>query len=190
MGKDISCFYKDNQSNLSTPTLKKPVLSSSAYHTSSASNSTQTSISFRLDNKHITTNNNKNNISNIDDIQSCVTPRKQNYSVQVTSTPTHLTSLNDTLPIASVKLHTTTKLPPSGKEYFYFQINVKSSQAAKCVKFNIMTKVIDSFLSVDAFQQQWVVLKGVLKSPRLKYHMKTIGNDQYLSNRASFEHKF
>ena len=32
------------------------------------------------------------------------------------------------------------------------------------------------------------MIKGVLQSPRLKYHTKTIGIDQSLSNRASFEH--
>ena len=74
MGKDIGRLYKNNRSKLSTLTLKKPGLSSSASHTSSASNSTRTYISPRLDNKHITTNHNKNNISNKYDIQSCVTP--------------------------------------------------------------------------------------------------------------------
>ena len=33
MGKEIGRFYKNNRSKLSTPTLKKPVLSSSAHHT-------------------------------------------------------------------------------------------------------------------------------------------------------------
>ena len=40
---------------------------------------------------------------------------KQNYSVQATSTPTGLISLNATLYITSFKLNTTTKLPPAGK---------------------------------------------------------------------------
>ena len=52
-----------------------------------------------------------------------------------------------------------------------------------------MTKIIDSILSIDTFEQQFVVLKVMLQSPRLTYHMKTIGIDQSLSNRASFEHK-
>ena len=115
MRKDIGCFYKNNRSELSTPTLKKPVLSSSASHTSSASNSTRTYILSRLDNKKIITNQNKNNTSNTDDIQPCVTPRKQNYSVHATSTTTHLTPLNDTLHSVSVKLHTETKVLPTGR---------------------------------------------------------------------------
>ena len=88
--------------------MKKHFLSYSASHTSSTSNLTRTYILSRLNNKHITTNQNKNNISNTDDIQSRVTPQKQNYSAQETSTNTPLTPLNATLNIASVKLHKTT----------------------------------------------------------------------------------
>ena len=59
-------FFKNNWSKLSTSTLKKPVLSSSAAHTSFASNSTQISISSQLD----TTSNTYN-------IHSCVTPQNK-----------------------------------------------------------------------------------------------------------------
>ena len=126
MGKEISCIYKNNWSKLSTPKLKKADLSSSDSHTSSASHSKRTSISPILDNKNIITNQNKNNTSNTDDIQSCVTPWKQNHSVQTTSATTHLTTLNATLHIASIKLHTTTKLlPPHWWKILVFQINKK-----------------------------------------------------------------
>ena len=54
MGKEIGCFYKYIQSKISPPTLKKPGLSSSAAHTSYASNWTGTSMSCQLDNKDIT----------------------------------------------------------------------------------------------------------------------------------------
>ena len=74
MDKEISCFYKINQLKLSTSTLKKPVLSYSASHTSSASDYKRTYISSILDNKHITNNKNKNNTSNTDDVHLCVTP--------------------------------------------------------------------------------------------------------------------
>ena len=40
MGKEIGRSFKYNGSKISTPTLKKPVLSYSAAYTSSASNST------------------------------------------------------------------------------------------------------------------------------------------------------
>ena len=53
-----------------------------------------------------------------------------------------------------------------------------------------MTKVVDYILSIDTFEQQFVVLKGMLQSPRLKYIIKTIGIEHSLRNRASFERKF
>ena len=134
MGKKNCRSFKYNRSKISTPTLKKPVLSSSAAHTLSAINLTLTFISSHLDNEDITAIQNKKDTSNTYDIHSCVTPGVNNYSVQATSTPPHLTLLNTTLPIASVELHTTTKLSPVGKEYLCFQINSKSPHAAQCVK--------------------------------------------------------
>ena len=115
MGKTFGRYFKYNLSKISTLTLKKPVLPSSAAHTLYASNSTGISISSQLDNIYITTDQNKNNTSNADDIHSCVTPQKQNYSVQATYTPPHWTPLNTTLPIAPVYLHTTKLLLPVGK---------------------------------------------------------------------------
>ena len=89
MVKEIGHFYRNNWSKISTPTFTKPVLSSSASHTSSASNSTWTYISYQLDSKYIAKNQNKNNTTNTDDIHSFVTQQKQNYSVQYTSTRLH-----------------------------------------------------------------------------------------------------
>ena len=117
--------FKNKQSKISTQTPNKPVLSSSTSHTSSASNLTRTSTSYQIDNKDITTNQNKNNTSNTDDIHSCVTPHKQNYSVQATPTTTNLMPLNAILHISFVKLHTITKLPLTGKKYLSFLINKK-----------------------------------------------------------------
>ena len=134
MGKKVGRFFKYNWLKLSTSTIKKPVLTSSADHTSYASYSTRPSISSQINNKDITTNQNKNNISNTHDIHSWVTPRKQNYSGQATSTTTHLTPLNATMYLTSVKLHTTIKLPLTGKKYLVFLINQKQSQASKCMK--------------------------------------------------------
>ena len=42
-----------------------------------------------------------------------------------------------------------------------------------------MTKVIDYILSIDTFEQQCVILKGMLQSPRLKYHVQNIGVQMY-----------
>ena len=132
MVKDNGHIYKYNRPKQSTAIFKKHVLSSSASHASSTSNSIGTSISPQLDNKDITKNQNKNNTSNIYDIQSCVSPRKQNYSVQATSTTTCLAPLNTTITIAPVELHKTKQLPPSGKEYLCFHINGRSSHSAQC----------------------------------------------------------
>ena len=155
-------FTKIIDSELCTLTLNKPVLSYSAAHASSASNSTGTSILSQLYNKDITKNHNRNSISNTDDIHSCVTPQKQNYSVQDTSTTTHLTSLNTTLTISYVNLHATTKLPPARKEYFCFLIDYKSSHAVQCVKSRIVNKAIDYILSIDTNENKCVVNKGML----------------------------
>ena len=42
---------------------------------------------------------------------------------------------------------------------------------------------------IDTFEQQCVLLKGMLQSPRLKYHMNTIGIYQLLSKSDIFEHR-
>ena len=102
MVKDIGRLYKYNLPKQSTPTFKKPVLSSSAAHASSASNLKRTSISSQLDNKYITTNQNNKNTSNTYDIHSCVTQQKQNYNVQAIYTTTFLTPLNTILTIAYI----------------------------------------------------------------------------------------
>ena len=52
-----------------------------------------------------------------------------------------------------------------------------------------MNKTVDSILSIDIFELKYVVIKGMLQSPRLKDHMKTISIDKSLSNRSYFEKK-
>ena len=64
------------------------------------------------------------------------------------------------------------------KEYMYFQNNGKTSQASRCIKSIIMNNLISSVTLIDIFEQQYVVLKDMLQSPHLKYHVKTIGIDQ------------
>ena len=112
--------------------------------------------------------------------------KKQNDCVQATYTPLHLTLLNTTLPIAPVELHTTTKLPPFGKEYLCYQINSKSPHAAQCFKSRILKKAIDSILSIDTVEQQCVVIKCMLQSSRLEDHMKNIGIYQSSFTKSSF----
>ena len=70
-----------------------------------------------------------------------------------------------------------------------FQIYSKYAQSAKCFKSRIITKVVGYVLSVDTFEQQFVLFKGMLQSPILKDHMKNIGIDQLLSNSDIFEHR-
>ena len=137
----------------------------------------------------MTKNQNKNNTTNIADTHSCVTPRGE-YSAQDTSTTTGLKPLNATLHIVSVELNTTTKLPPASKLYLCFKIRGRYSHAALCVKSWIINKAIDSILSIDAFEQKCVVIKGIVKLPRLEYHMNNIGIDQLLCNKSSFEEIF
>ena len=103
MGKDIGRSHKYDRSEISSPTLKKAVLSSSANHTSCTTNSTQTIMSHQPQHKQSTPIQNSVNISNTDDTHSCVTPRKQNISVQATSTSPRLTPLITTLPLLPVE---------------------------------------------------------------------------------------
>ena len=87
MGKEIGGSCKYNRSKISSPTLKKPVLLSSANHTSYTTNLTPTIMSHQLQHKDSTAIQNTVNTSNTDDIHSCVTPWKYNISVKDTYTP-------------------------------------------------------------------------------------------------------
>ena len=53
-----------------------------------------------------------------------------------------------------------------------------------------MNKAIDSILYIDKFEQQCVVLKGMLQSLHVEDHMNTIGIDQSFCNKSYFEHKY
>ena len=163
MGKDIGRSYKYNRPKISSPTLKKPVLLSSANHTSYTNNLTPTIMSQQLQHKDSTAIQNTVNTSNKDDIQSWVTPRKQNISVKDTYTHPRLTPLITNLPLLPVELPKTTHLPPLGKEYLCFQVDNKSPHAAQCVKSRVSNKVIDSILSINTFEQQYVVIKCMLQ---------------------------
>ena len=65
----------------------------------------------------------------------------------------------------------------------------KSDQAARCIKSRIMTKVIDSILTIDTFEEQCVVLEGMLKSLRLKDYVQKTGIELSLFNNAIYEQK-
>ena len=85
MKKEIGRSFKYNRKKIPSPTLKKPVLSYSANHTSYTTNLTPTSMSHQLRHKDSTSIQNTVNISNTDDIHFCVTPQKHNISVQATT---------------------------------------------------------------------------------------------------------
>ena len=133
MGKEIGRAYKYNQSKISSPTLKKPVLLSSANHTSYTTNLTPTIMYQQLQHKYKYAIQNTANTSNAHDIQSCVTPRKQNISVNSTYKPPNLTSLITTLSHLPAELPKTTHLPPLGKEYLCLQVDKKYPHDAQCV---------------------------------------------------------
>ena len=69
-----------------------------------------------------------------------------------------------------------------------FQKDGKTAQAARCIKSRIMTKVIDSVILIATFEQQCVVLKGMLQSLHLEDNVHTIGIDQSLINNALYEY--
>ena len=128
-------------------------------------------------------------ITNNDDIQSCETKKEQNYNISTVSTPNNHSQRIDSTSSSRFNYNTPMILPPVGKEYICFMKEGKSDQAARCIKSRIVTKVIDYVLSIDTFEQQCVVFKGMLQSPQLKDHVQTIGIDTYLSKNAIYEHK-
>ena len=59
---------------------------------------------------------------------------------------------------------------------------VKLTRPPGVLKRRIMTKVIDSVIFIDTFEQQCVMLKAMLQSLRLKDHVHNIGIEQSLRN--------
>ena len=110
-------------------------------------------MSYQLQHKVSTSSQKTVDISNTDDIHSRVTPRKQNISVQATSTPPCLTPLITTLPLLPVELPKTAHLPPLDKECLCFQVDIKYPHAAQCFKSRVLNKAIDSILSINIFEQ-------------------------------------
>ena len=53
-----------------------------------------------------------------------------------------------------------------------------------------MHNSIDYILSIETFEQKYVLVKGMLQSPCLEDHMNTIGIDQSLCKGYPFEHKW
>ena len=68
-------------------------------------------------------------------------------------------------------------------------MNKTYSHTAQFVKSQILNKAVYYILFIDTFEQQCVVINCMLRSPRLEDHMTTIGIDQSLYKKSSFEHK-
>ena len=64
--------------------------------------------------------------------------------------------------VSFFNLNTPTNLPLVVKEYMCFHSDGKSAQAAKCVKSRKITEVVYFVLSIDKFEQQCVLIKGIL----------------------------
>ena len=58
---------------------------------------------------------------------------------------------------------------------------MESSHAAQCEKPRALIKFPKAIFNIDSFEQQRVIIKGLLQSKQLKRHMVTIGVDQSLS---------
>ena len=111
MSKYIGKFYKHSQSQLSTPSIKEPVILSSNTQTSSAIELTTTSIpSVRDKNQNnsvlCSQNSTQNDLSltNNEDIQSFERQKKQNYSIPTTPTPNHRAQRIDTTSASMLNL--------------------------------------------------------------------------------------
>ena len=65
----------------------------------------------------------------------------------------------------------------------------KTSHASQCSKSCALTTVIDLILEIESFEQQRVIIKGLLHSYHLKKHMVIIEIDQLLINCEMYEHR-
>ena len=88
---------------------------------------------------------------------SRVKHKEKIYSIPPNLTTNHHAQHISAMSVSLLNLHPTTKFPPVGKEYMCFQKDVKTSQAAKCIKYRIMTNFIDYIFLIDTFEEQCVV---------------------------------
>ena len=76
--------------------------------------------------------------------------QKINYSIPTISTPNHHKQRIATTSSSILNLNTPTILLTVSEEYICFQKDGKTSQAARCIKSRIMTKVID-YIRLDFY---------------------------------------
>ena len=121
MGKAIRQISKHSQSQLSTQSIKEPILSSSYSQASSSTALTRPSVSSVIYKEKTNsvfcsqnTIQNDLNITNNDDIKSCETPGK-NYRIPTTSTHNHHALHIGATSLILINLNTPTNLPLVGK---------------------------------------------------------------------------
>ena len=107
--------------------------------------------------------------------QSFETPRKNNHSFTEPRSQVLLGSESLQNQYNNTTHRPYQKLPPPGKYYLCFKIDGESYRAAQCNKSHELTKAIDLIICIGSFDQQCVIIKGLLKSDRLKQHMVKIG---------------
>ena len=90
---------------------------------------------------------------------SLVRHQKYIYNIPTISTPNRHSQSIASTSSSILNSNTPTILSMFGKEYMCFMKEGKSYQAARCIESRIMTKVIDSVLSIDIIEQQCVVIK-------------------------------
>ena len=103
---------------------------------------------------------------------------KQNCRIPITSTPNYHAQRTANASENLLNLYKTTILSPVGKQCRCFQNYGKTDQAIRSIKSGIINIVIDYVLFIDQFEQKCALLKGMLQSLILKYHVKTIGVDR------------
>ena len=65
----------------------------------------------------------------------------------------------------------------------------ETAHAVQCSKSRTLTKVIDLIFEIESFEQQSVIIKGLLQSDRLEQDMVTIGINPSLSNSELYVHR-
>ena len=105
-----------------------------------------------------------NNITVDDELNYFETPRGGNKSGTASSTQVMLGSDILQCQHSTPTYPTSQKIPPSGNEYIFFQTDRETVHVSQCTKSRLFTKLIESIIGIESFQQQFVILKGLFQS--------------------------
>ena len=120
-----------------------------------------------------------NDRNNDADTQYFVIPRKHHNSIpeipkkDTTTNLVQVTFYSCQCQMSYSTSTTSLKLPPLEK-YVCFKSGGKSAHESQCSKSKAFTKFIDIIIEVESFEQQFVILKWLLRSDRLKQHIITM----------------